>query len=205
MWHEESLSGELFAQLMEFDRKIAGAVASRGCSHCGGALHQGNYQRKPRGGRIGTAGEAFTLRHSLCCGREGCRKRALPPSLRFLGRRVYLEAVILIATLQAMMVHSLQTARQMSGVPIRTLRRWHGWWTETFPRLNAWTERRALFVPPPPEASQLPKSLLDRLCAQLPAPPSAAALMEVAGRFLAPVTTESVADGSRFVRHALGI
>ncbi len=53
---------------------------------------------KPRGAEIAGAGEAFKLRHSLCCGRRGCRRRALPPSLRFLGRRVYLEAVVLIAT-----------------------------------------------------------------------------------------------------------
>jgi hypothetical protein len=102
MSHESVLGEEWFARLLEFDRKIAEAVAAEGCRHCGGPLHQGNYERKPRGGQIAEAGEAFRLRHSLCCGREGCRKRALPPSLRFLGRRVYLEAVVLFASVRAM-------------------------------------------------------------------------------------------------------
>ena len=83
MLHGTRLEEEWFAKLSDFDRQIAEAVAAAGCRHCGGPLYQGNYERKPRGGRIAEAGEAFTLRHSLCCGREGCRKRALPPSLRF--------------------------------------------------------------------------------------------------------------------------
>lgn len=32
---------------------------------------------------------------SLCCAR--CRKRRTPPSVRFLGRRVYLAAVVVLA------------------------------------------------------------------------------------------------------------
>lgn len=94
MSHESMLGEEWFASLEEFDRQISKTVAAGGCGHCGGPLYQSNYERKPRGGQIGEAGEAFKLRHSLCCGRDGCRKRALPPSLRFLGRRVYLEAVV---------------------------------------------------------------------------------------------------------------
>ena len=33
---------------------------------------------------------------SFCCDREGCRKRVTPPSVRFLGRKVYLHAVIIL-------------------------------------------------------------------------------------------------------------
>jgi hypothetical protein len=91
MWHEVTFGRELFEQLAEMDERIADAVAAGGCERCGGPLHRSDYQRKPRGGSIATAGEAFTKRASLCCGREGCRKRSLPPSLRFLGGRVYLE------------------------------------------------------------------------------------------------------------------
>jgi hypothetical protein len=117
MSHESMFGEEWFASLEEFDRQIAEAVAAEGCRHCGGPLHQGNYERKPRGGQIAGAGEAFTLRHSLCCGREGCRRRALPPSLRFLGRRVYLEAVVLLATVQAIALKTLRQAREVTGVP----------------------------------------------------------------------------------------
>lgn len=125
------LTSEWFASLEDFDRRIAEVVAAAGCRHCGGPLHQGNYKRKPRGGNIAEAGEAFRLRHSLCCGCEGCRRRALPPSLRFLGRRVYLEAVL--ASALALALETLRLASEITGVPARTLRRWHTWWTGSFP------------------------------------------------------------------------
>ena len=87
------LGGEFFAALEAVDASIARRVADARCPVCGGALHVSNYGRKPRGGLIAQAGEASVLRFSLCCEKEGCRKRATPPSLRFLGRRVYLGAV----------------------------------------------------------------------------------------------------------------
>ena len=101
MMHVQRLAGEFFARLEKLDEVIAATVAAGGCRHCEGPLHQGNYHRKPRGGIVATAGEAFTRRHSLCCGRRGCRKRALPPSLRFLGRRVYLEVVVVLASVKS--------------------------------------------------------------------------------------------------------
>jgi hypothetical protein len=198
MSHESILGEEWFASLEAFDRQIAEAVAAEGCRHCGGPLYQGNYERKPRGGHIAEAGEAFTLRHSLCCGREGCRKRALPPSLRFLGRRVYLEAVVLAASALAMALETLRMAREVTGVPARTLRRWHGWWTEAFPSSAVWTQLRARFVPPPPVESELPRSLLERAESVLGVDAVSNALL-LAACWLSPVTTQSVPDGSRFV------
>lgn len=203
MSHESVLGEEWFARLEEFDRQIAEAVAAQGCRHCGGPLHQGNYERKPRGGQLAEAGEAFTLRHSLCCGREGCRKRALPPSLRFLGRRVYLEAVVLLASVQAMALETLRQAREATGVPARTLRRWCSWWTEAFPGSAAWQQLRPRFAPPPPEESELPSSLLGRAEAVLDAEAAASDVLLLAARWLSSVTTQSVPDGSRFVVIAL--
>ena len=199
MSHESMFDEEWFASLEEFDREIAAAVAAEGCRHCGGPLYQGNYERKPRGAHIAVAGEAFTLRHSLCCGRAGCRRRALPPSLRFLGRRVYLEAVVLLATLQAMALKTLRQAREVTGVPARTLRRWQGWWTDVFPSSAVWTQLRARFVPPPPAESELPRSLLERAEALLGVEAAATNVLLLAARWLSPVTTQSVPDGSRFV------
>lgn len=201
MWHEVCLDGEFFRRLTQIDGMIAIAVAAGGCRHCGGPLHQGNYRRKPRGGWIAASGEAFTLRHSLCCGREGCRKRALPPSLRFLARRVYLEAVVLLATVQAMLTAAMVSASTATGVPVRTLRRWRRWWSEDFPKLDAWVVMRALFVPPPPDEDELPKSLLDRIADSVHG--AAHLAVEAAAGMLAPVTTQSVCDGSRFVRAVL--
>lgn len=203
MSHESRLGEEWFASLEEFDRQIAEAVAAAGCRHCGGPLYQGNYKRKPRGGNIAEVGEAFRLRHSLCCGREGCRKRSLPPSLRFLGRRVYLEAVVLLASALARAIETLRLASEVTGVPARTLRRWHSWWTGAFPCSTVWTQLRSLFVPPPPSESELPQSLLERAQAALDACAAVSDVLLLAARWLSPVTTQSVPDGSRFVFAAL--
>jgi len=88
MFGEIGLGSEFFEGLVAIDAEITARVAAAGCRFCGGPLHRGDYDRKPRGGAVAVAAEAFTRRFSLCCGREGCRRRAMPPSVRFLGRRV---------------------------------------------------------------------------------------------------------------------
>lgn len=199
------LAGEFFARIEKVDEAIAAAVAAGRCRHCDGPLHRGDYRRKPRGALVAAAGEAFAIRHSLCCGRRGCRKRALPPSLRFLGRRVYLEPVVLVASMAAQAVAvTARTAIAATGVPLRTLRRWGVWWRETFPRLSLWTELRARFVSPPPDATELPGSLVARLGGDGTEPANAEALLRAA-RYLAPATTTSVPEGSRFVTAALSL
>ena len=167
MLHLARLAGQFFSWLEELDELIAAKVAAAGCRHCDGPLHRANYQRKPRGALIAPGGEASSLRHSLCCGRRGCRKRALPPSLRFLGRRVYLEAVVVLASVWVQTAATIGEAMKASGVPWRTLRRWAEWWREGFPRLPTWAELRARFVPPPPDEARLPESLIARLGSDL--------------------------------------
>lgn len=205
MLHDSPLGENFFVSLTDLDARIAQQVAAGGCRWCGGPLHQANYERKPRGGGLAVAGEAFTLRHSLCCGREGCRKRALPPSLRFLGRRVYLEAVVLLASVAAQLVSAHRDARAITGVPGRTLRRWGSWWRSTFPQGPVWTELRARFMPPPPDDTDLPRSLMARLHDELEqemaaVPPALSDVCLLAAHCLAAATTQSVPDGSRFVR-----
>lgn len=206
MMHVQRLVGEFFSRLEKLDERIAAEVAASRCRHCGGPLHQGNYQRKPRGGLIAPGGEAFCLRHSLCCGRRGCRKRALPPSLRFLGRRVYLEVVVVLASVLAQAMATIGAAAAASGVPWRTLRRWGAWWREVFVRLSTWAEIRARFVPPPPSEALMPQSLLVRLEADLERTggqeSSLADVMVQVARCLGPVTTASVQEGSRLVARA---
>jgi hypothetical protein len=203
MLHESALEEEFFGSLFEFDERMADEVARSGCPLCGGPLHRSDYERKPRGGAIAEAGEAFTLRHSLCCGRQGCRKRALPPSLRFLGRRVYLESVVLLASVEALVATTMRAARVATGVPIRTLRRWGTWWRDVFPKLDAWTVMRARFAPPPPSETELPKSLCERLARELGVARRTSDVLALAARLLSPVTTGSLPDASRFVRAAL--
>jgi len=194
---------EFFERLEKVDGAIAAAVAAGGCRHCQGPLHWGNYLRKPRGGLIAGGGEGSRVRHSLCCGRRGCRKRCLPPSLRFFGRRVYLEAVVVWASVMALLRRCLGEAAESAGVPLRTLRRWASWWRNIFPATATWSELRGRFVPPVPEESELPLSLLQRLestCESGGARDPTCEAMVLAARHLGPLTTASVTDATRFVR-----
>src|SRR5208337_1429585 len=72
--------------LLAVDRDLADACRTEGCA-CGGRRHMARYARKPRG-RPCRLGPEHDQRFSFCCAVDGCRSRATPPSLRFLGRRV---------------------------------------------------------------------------------------------------------------------
>ena len=86
--------------LLVFDRDIAIAARRGRCLLCGSVVHSARYRRKPRGRPAGL-GDEHDWRFSFCCARDGCRTRKTPPSLRFLGRRVYLAAmVVLIAIMR---------------------------------------------------------------------------------------------------------
>jgi hypothetical protein len=163
MLHELVFDVEFFARLEAIDAEIAAHLAAQGCPFCGGPLHQGNYLRKPRGALLAPGGEQYALRYSLCCGWRDCRRRVLPPSLRFLGRRVYLEVVVLFATVVLQVVAAFRKASVATGVPARTLRRWATWWVGGFPTSPTWIELKARFVPPPPDEALLPASLVDRV------------------------------------------
>ena len=182
------LKVEDFAALALADARLAAAVATQGCPYCAGPLHVANYVRKPRGGIFAEAGEGFALRHSLCCGRRGCRRRVLPPSLRFLGRRVYLEVVVLLAAACLQAASSTRAAARLTRVSARTLVRWRRWWREEVPRSRWWAELRSRLVSPTPNESTLPRSLLShlgRIASGMP-------LLELAAKCLARATTSLV-------------
>lgn len=191
------LKVEHFSALMHADASIAAAVAAHGCPYCGGPLHVANYERKPRGALFAQTGEGFSLRHSLCCGRRGCRRRVLPPSLRFLGRRVYLELAVLLASACLQAAMSIRTVASYTRVSARTLVRWRRWWREEVPRSSWWAQLRSRLRPPPPDESQLPRSLLSHLEREA----SGVALVQLAAKCLAPATTR-LADAARFSREA---
>lgn len=193
MFEEIELGSEFFERLTAIDAAIAARVAAARCSVCGGPLHAGNFRRKPRGGLMATAGEAFTIRFSLCCGREGCRRRATPPSVRFLGRRVYVGAVVILASVVALALATAAAARRATGIAPRTSRRWARWWRGAFPETAVFTELSARLVPAVARA-MLPTSLLERM----PGPPEARLTRLLA--WLAPLTTATTPDGARFVR-----
>lgn len=192
--HELGVDVQFLQSLVALDEAISEHVQAGRCQHCGGRLDRADYARKPRGGCLAPGAETWCRRLSLCCAQEGCRRRSTPPSVRFLGRRVYAEVVVVLASMAALATDQACAVRTATGVPARTVRRWRAWWRGAFLAGALWRDCQARMVPPPAVA-QLPASLLSRF-----APPTA--LRDLA-RLLAPLTTSSVPDGSRFLRLAM--
>jgi hypothetical protein len=151
--------------LLAIDRDLAEACRDGGCA-CGGVLHSARYPRKPRGRPKAVAcrlGREHDLRFSFCCAVDGCRGRETPPSMRFLGRRVYIAAiVVLIAILRSGATDArMERLGEIVSVDRRTVGRWRRWWRETFITTPFWRIARARFMPPLDHGG-LPMSLLDR-------------------------------------------
>jgi len=127
-------------------------------------------------------GAMHNRRLSFCCAR--CDKRVTPPSVRFLGRRVYYGAVVVLACLRELTGQRVIALEQLLGVDRRTLRRWRRWWSEEFVQSPWWSVAKARFSPTL-DHGRLPGSLLERFAAA-PAPALVALL-----RFLSPITTRS--------------
>ena len=182
-WGQKHLADQCLYWLLEkIDTELLAAIWPGDCPHCQCRLDRGDYDRKPRGG------PQWDRRFSLCCSGEGCRRRLTPPSVRFLGRRVYAGLVVVLVSA---MTHGLnrqrvQRLREELGMDRRTLERWRQWWLNSFVRGEFWKSARSRFMPPLDEA-QLPRSLWevfgnarDRVAALL--------------QFLAPLTTTSAPE-----------
>jgi hypothetical protein len=193
MFNLFELGIEFFEGLAAVDEAIVARAAEEPCRDCGGPLYRGDYPRKPRGGLLLLATEAFGRRFSLCCGRDGCRHRATPPSVRFLGRRVYVGAVVIVTSAVALTAMAVSAVVRSTGVPARTIRRWLRWWRGPFTTSRPFVELSARLVPAP-DRRRLPVSLLERLGAERSV--CVAKLLA----WLAPITTTSSPDGSRWVR-----
>jgi transposase-like protein len=173
----------LYEALIAIDQDLAVTAQAGGCRQCPGRLHHGDYPRKPRGGPS-TLPAAYDRRTSYCCAR--CRKRLTPPSVRFLGRRVYLAVVVVLACVlrQGPTPTRVRRLREVLGVSAETLTRWHRWWREAFVRTPFWRAARARLAAPVDEAD-LPQALLARF------PGEASASLVAMLRFLSPLTTAS--------------
>jgi len=172
--------------LLAIDRDLADAARAEGCVACGGPLHSARYPRKPRGRpkSLGSRlGPEHDRRFSFCCALDGCRSRETPASLRFLGRRVYVAAiVVLIAILQ----HGVTDARlarlaDVVNLDRRTIARWRRWWRDAFTTTPFWRIARARFMPPV-DHDHLPAALIERFTGD-----GAVPLIGLL-RFLGPVT-----------------
>lgn len=173
--------------LLRFDEDLAAAVRAGGCASCQAALHWARYARKPRGVPEGL-GPQYSQCLSLCCARQGCRQRARPPSLRFLGRQVYLGALVVLISAMRCGPTPARLARlqELTGVSRRTVLRWRRWWCEVFTQSVFWRAAMAAFMPPL-HSAELPASLLKRFTGN--AQEQLIALL----RFISPLTTSTAA------------
>lgn len=153
------LDGRFHGVLVEIDQELAAKVRARGCPRCGGKLHSAQYPRKPRGWTAGEVGHETRL--SYCC--ETCRRRTTPASVRFLGRRVYSAAVMVLGSVSPGRL-SASAARPLCDalqVPKRTLERWRRWWRQGFVKTPLWILGQARFMPTI-GPQELPGGLLER-------------------------------------------
>ncbi|MBC7172882.1 MAG: hypothetical protein H5U40_10660, partial [Polyangiaceae bacterium] len=127
MCHARALWLKFHAHLFEADLAAAERLRSEGCRRCiGGRLCVANYPRKARG--LDADAELhgrYDLRLSFCCSREGCRCRTTPPSVRFLGRHVFVAALVLLGA------SASPSSTSATPSPSRqTRRRWRTFWQE---------------------------------------------------------------------------
>ena len=183
MHHELPAAASFWSFLFTIDQDLAETARQNGCS-CGGRLHRADYVRKPRGTPVQLP-ELQRVRLSFCCDRDGCRKRATPPSVRFLGRKVYLTAIVILISAMRQ-GPSPRRVRELStrfGVDESTIARWQTFWREHFPQTPFWKVARASFLTVG-EIVSLPYSLVDAFLRHHPPREGWILLL----RFLSPIT-----------------
>ncbi len=206
MWHDYKPDATFLQELLAIDEELLAETRRQlgdACMYCGGPLHRCDYPRKPRGllemleaapeeEQQAALEEAYSKRFSLCCGWSGCRRRVTPPSLRFVGRKVYVGALVFLAVARWIASGVLGLSGKALGGPGRTVRRWSRWWRGPLCESPWWQMQRGRLVPAVDEG-RLPVSLLERLVDE-----TAAGKLRRALLFVAPMTTTTAS----FVRVA---
>jgi len=189
MYHRLPQGASFWSFLFTIDQDLAETARKQGCP-CGGRLHCANYPRKPRGLSIELP-EPQRVRLSFCCDRDGCRKRLAPPSVRFLGPKVYLGAIVVLisAMRQGPSPRRVRELTQLFGADRRTIARWLVFWRDHFPQTPFWKRARA-FLAPMVDVATLPLALLTAFLSRGADDEDWARLL----RFLAPIT---IAGGLR--------
>lgn len=148
MCHISPNNPTFISALMDLDAKEAARFKSKCCSdpNCKGHLNVANYDRKPRdegGKRV----PGLDKRFSFCCNQQGCRKRHTPTSICFLGRRVYLGVVVVLA---CAFEQGLTAFREKYLVKLnisrQVLQDWITWWREVFTETSLWKTLKANFL-----------------------------------------------------------
>jgi hypothetical protein len=176
-----------FDLLLRLDEDLAAAARRAGCS-CGGVLHSAHYPRKPRGGPS-VLGAEHAVRFSFCCALEGCRRRATPVSLRFLGRKVFFGVVVLLvaALRDGPTPKRLERVLQIFPVNVRTVKRWCRFWRVAFVASRAWRAVQGI-VPTPIRTQEMPAALLEAFSGVADMEQRVVAVLRV----VAPIGAESV-------------
>jgi hypothetical protein len=160
MYHVLFCDASFWTFLFEVDEERAANRQKQGCS-CGGRLHSAKYPRKPRGG-CENLPASYGYRLSFCCDRDGCRKRATPRSVRFLGRKVFLGAVVVLvaAMRQGPSPRRVRELSRLFDADRRTIERWRVFWDEHFPQTPFWKANRGQLVLKV-DIAHLPRALLE--------------------------------------------
>jgi hypothetical protein len=180
MYHELPPAATFWPFLFSVDQDLAQSARQQCCS-CGGRLHRADFPRKPRGAE--DLPQDYRYRFSFCCERDGCRKRVTPPSVRFLGRKVYLFAVVVLvsAMRQGLSPRRVHELSELFGADRRTIARWQVLWREHIPQTPFWRMARGRLAMP---AATLPRSLLEAFLGRNDSCQQWGLLL----RFLAPIT-----------------
>lgn len=184
MCHGILSDARLYALLLKYDEDLAAEARAAGCE-CGGALHVSDFPRKPRGGPP-DLGAGYDRRLSFCCDRDGCRGRVTPRSVRFLGRRVYVGAVVVLVSAMRSGPTPERVAKlvMLIGASRRTLQRWRAWWRTAFAESAFWKAAGGRFARPVARRF-LPQSLVERFSGD------EQERLIAALRFLSPITSRS--------------
>lgn len=140
MYPTAACSFTLYEGLRRIDDDLASEAQSRGCPRCEGPLDRAPWLRKPRGCDLP---EDVCWRLGLCC--RACRRRVLPSSTLFWGRKVYWGAVVLVCVVmrQRRLVGGTAAAlRRLFGVSSETLRRWMAMFAVEVPASTRWQRLR---------------------------------------------------------------
>ena len=151
-------SVEFHAELARADEEIVRRLQERGCQRrgCGGRLHRADFPRKVRGLAV-DGSSAFASRFGLCCG--WCRKRVLPPTVRFFGRSSYafVAALVAVATTLA---GGIALGARLVGAAWATIARWMRFLQCDLARRGEWQVARGR-LPAVLQLEQLPLSLVE--------------------------------------------
>lgn len=190
MSHIGDVSIKFHALLLALDEAAAEQVRAARCLRCEGPLHRSKIPRKVRGlSDAAVEAGGYESRFSFCCGRDGCRRRATPPSARFSCGRVYAALAVLVLSLsgpQRTPALDLADIVVSRGAPARSTRgRWLRWWREELPVVPWFDLARGQHPHPAPYAA-FPGSLLEMFAGTIG--DQLTSLL----RWLSPLTTGSV-------------